>query len=162
LDSVIPVFGAGLFAVAAYKDVQSRRIPNALTAGVAALGIVRLILTGDPGVALDSVAAAGAIFAAGFLLFWRGLIGGGDVKLIAAAALLVGYQALSGFLVAMSLCGLFVTLAILATARLAPRPAAAPLAATPDSTPARPTVPYGVAIAASGILTLVLQSVVSG
>jgi prepilin peptidase CpaA len=95
-------------------------------------------------------------------LFWRGLVGGGDVKLTAAAVLLVGYHALSGFLVAMSLCGLVVTLAVLAADRLAPRPAAVPLGATHDPTPARPTVPYGVAIAASGIVTLVLQSIVTG
>jgi prepilin peptidase CpaA len=162
LDSVIPALGTGLFAVAAYKDVQTRRIPNALVVAVAALGIVRLIVAGDPGAALYSVAAAAAIFAVGFLLFWRGLIGGGDAKLIAAAALLVGFHWLFGFLVAMGLCGFVVTLAVLAAARLAPRPAAVRLPATHSSTPARPTVPYGVAIAGSGILTLVLQSVVSG
>ena len=162
MDSVIPIFGAGCLALAAYTDVRSRRIPNALAVAVAALGIVRLILAGDPGAALDSVAVAAALFAVGFLLFWRGLIGGGDVKLTAAAGLLVGYHALSEFLVAMSLFGLVVTLAVLAADRLAARPAAVPLAAAHDPTRVRPTVPYGVAIAASGILTLVLQSVVSG
>jgi prepilin peptidase CpaA len=162
LDSVIPIFGASCFAIAAYTDVRSRRIPNALAVAVATLGIVRLILAGDPAAALDSVAAAIAIFSAGFLLYWRGLIGGGDVKLMAAAVLLVGYHALSGFLVTMSLCGLAVTLAVLAADRLVTRPAVVPLAATHDPTPARPTVPYGVAIAASGILTLGLQSVVLG
>jgi prepilin peptidase CpaA len=158
LDSVIPVLGASCLAFAAYTDVRSRRIPNALAVAVATLGVIRLILDGDPGAALDSVAVAAAIFAVGFLLFWRGLIGGGDVKLMAATGLLVGYHALSEFLVAMSLFGLVATLAVLAADRLG----AVPVAATHDPTRVRPTVPYGVAIAASGILTLVLQSVVSG
>ncbi len=156
---VIPILGAGLFAVAAYGDVRTRRIPNALAIAVTALGLVRLILAGDPGEALDSFAAAAAIFAAGFLLFWRGLFGGGDVKLMAAAVLLVGYHALPGFLVVMGLCGLFVTLAVLAAGKLMPRPAAVLLGAeTHNQTPARVTVPYAVPIAASGILTLILQS----
>jgi len=93
-------------------------------------------------------------------LFWRGLFGGGDVKLMAAAVLLVGYHALPGFLVVMGLCGLFVTLAVLAAGKLMPRPAA-PQAATHNHTPARSTVPYAVPIAASGILTLILQSPIS-
>jgi prepilin peptidase CpaA len=157
---LIPVLGAGLFAFAAYGDVRSRRIPNALALAVAALGLVRLILAGDPGAALHSLAASAAVFAAGFLLFWRGLIGGGDVKLTAAAVLLVGYHSVSVFLFAMALCGFVVTLAVLAT-RLAVRTLAAPGRETYDPSPARPTVPYGVAIAAAGILTLVLQSPVS-
>jgi len=161
LDSVIPILGVGLFAVAAYGDVRTRRIPNALAIAVAALGLARLILAGDPGEALDSFAAAAAIFAAGFLLFWRGLFGGGDVKLMAAAVLLVGYHALPGFLVVMGLCGLFVTLAVLAAGKLMPRPAAVPQAETHNQTPARATVPYAVPIAASGILTLILQSPIS-
>jgi prepilin peptidase CpaA len=161
LRYAIPILGVGLFAVAAYGDVRTRRIPNALVIAVAALGLVRLILAGDPGVALDSFAAAAAILAAGFLLFWRGLFGGGDVKLMAAAVLLVGYHALPGFLVVMGLCGLFVTLAVLAAAQLMQRPAAVLGAETHNQTPARATVPYAVPIAASGILTLILQSPIS-
>jgi prepilin peptidase CpaA len=162
LDSVIPIFGAGLFAAAAVGDARRRRIPNALAAAVAALGLVRLILAGDSGAALDSIAVAAAVFAVGFLLFWGGLIGGGDVKLITAAVLLVGYHALFEFLAAMSLFGLVVTLVVLAADRLAARPSAESLGATYDPPPAPPTVPYGVAIAAAGVVTLVLQSVVTG
>lgn len=156
MQYVIPALGTALFAAAAYGDVRSRRIPNALAAAVAALGAVRALLSGDPVAALLSIAAAAAVFAIGFLLFWRGLIGGGDVKLIAASVLLVGHDAISQFLLAMGLFGLVVTLAVLAADRLARRPALARAAG--DTKPAaRLTVPYGVAIAASGILTLVTQ-----
>ena len=156
MQYVIPALGTALFAAAAYGDVRSRRIPNALAAAVAALGAARALLSGDPAAALLSIAAAAAVFAVGFLLFWRGLIGGGDVKLIAASVLLVGYNAISQFLLAMGLFGLVVTLAVLAADRLGRRPALARTVG--DTEPAtRLTVPYGVAIAASGILTLVTQ-----
>ena len=70
------------------------------------LGLLRLVLAGDPAAALLSIATAAAVFAIGFLLFWRGWLGGGDVKLMAAAVLLVGVPAVSLFLVAMSLSAL--------------------------------------------------------
>ncbi len=143
LPYVIPVLAAGLFAIAAYGDVRTRRIPNALALAVASLGVVRLTLAGDFGAALHR----------------RGYIGGGDVKLMAAAVLLVGHQALSEFLLALAVCGLVVTLAVLSAGRLAVRPA--PQSGAYNPTPARPTVPYAVPIAAAGILTLVLQSPVS-
>ena len=126
---LIPVIAAGLFFIAAYGDIRTRRIPNALALAVAALGLLRLVLAGDPAAALLSIAAAAAVFAIGFLLFWRGWLGGGDVKLMAAAVLLVGAPAVSLFLIAMSLCGLVVTLATLAADRFARR------AATPNSAP---------------------------
>jgi prepilin peptidase CpaA len=156
LQYIIPVLAAGLFAVAAYGDVRTRRIPNALAAAVAALGLVRLILTGDPAAVLIGLAAAAGVLACGFLLFWRGLLGGGDVKLMAGSVLLVGHQALPAFLVGMGLCGLLVTFAVLAADRLARRPAL-PRAAPGDDAPRAPTVPYGVAIAGGGILTLFMQ-----
>ena len=158
MSYVIPFLGAGLFAFAAYGDVRIRRIPNELAIAVAALGLIQLILGGDLGAALHSLTAAAAVLAAGFLLFWRGYVGGGDVKLAAAAVLLVGYHGLSGFLLAMGLCGLVVTLAILAAHRMTNRTAAAPQIVANNPPLPRRTVPYGVAIAAAGILSLVLQS----
>jgi len=157
---LIPVLAAGLFLIAAYGDIRTRRIPNALALAVATLGLARLTVIGDPAAALTTLGAAAAVFAVGFLLFWRGLIGGGDVKLMAAAVLLVGAPALSLFLVAMSLCGLAVTLATLAVDRLARRAAGAhpPSENVPGS---RRTVPYGVAIAGGAVLTLAVQLPVS-
>jgi len=158
---LIAVVAAAFFIFAAYGDVRTRRIPNALALAVAALGLVRFILAGDATAALLSIAAAVVVFAIGLLLFWRGWLGGGDVKLMAAAILLVGVPAVSFFLVAMSLVGLVVTLATLAADRFARRPATPHPA--PDSEPAsRRTVPYGVAIAAGAILTLAVQLSVSG
>ena len=129
-----------------------------------ALGVARLSLEAGPAAALYTITAAAAVFGVGLLLFWRGLIGGGDVKLTAAAVLLLGYHALPGFLLAMSFCGLAVTLTMLIAARVLPRFAVAASAPTPTPADAsgRPTIPYGVAIAAAGILILLLQPPIPG
>src|SRR4051794_12983460 len=116
-DSIV-VLAAGLFFIAAYCDVRSRRIPNAIALAVGALGLVRLVFAGDSEAALLCIGAAASMFVIGFLLFWWGLLGGGDVKLTAATVLLVGAHSLSLFLVAMSLSGLVVTLATIAADRL--------------------------------------------
>jgi prepilin peptidase CpaA len=160
LQTTILLLGAALFVITAYGDVTTRRIPNALVAAVAALGLFRITFSGDASAVLYTIAASGAIFVATFLLFWRGLLGGGDVKLMSATALLVGYHDLTAFLFVMSICGALISLAVLARQKLAP-PTASP-GQEPLQTSARLTVPYGVAIAAAGILTLFFQSSLSG
>jgi prepilin peptidase CpaA len=152
LETVILLLGIALFTIAAYGDVKTLRIPNALVAAVAALGVCRLIVIGDPSVALYTVGASLLVFIATFLLFWRGYVGGGDAKLITAAALLIGYHDLFNFLVLMSLCGVLVTLAILV----------APRSSDQSQPKAMLAVPYGAAIAAGGIVTLLFQSSLIG
>ena len=165
MQTVILLLGIALFTHIAYGDVRRRRIPDALSVAIGALALLRLILAGDPYYALYSLVAAGAVFAVAFLLFWRGLFGGGDVKLVTAAALLVGYRDLLGFLFVMSLCGAVLALAIIAGDKLGPslgklglRPLPGATIPGPQQTPARRSVPYGVAIAAAAVVILVLQS----
>ena len=167
MQTVILFLGIGIFALVAYGDVRRRRIPNVLAVAIGALGLVRMILAGDPSAFLHTLTAGAAVFAAAFLLFWRGLVGGGDVKLLTAASLLVGYHDLLSFLFLMSLCGAVVSLAVVATNKLAPwlRPIPRPatvVSRQPEGTPARLSVPYGVAIAAAGVVILVLQSSAPG
>jgi prepilin peptidase CpaA len=168
MQTVILLLGIGLFAVAAYRDVRTRRIPNEIALGVGALGLLRMILTGNPSVILYTLGAAAVVFVVTLLLFRRDLVGGGDVKLLTAAALLIGYHDLFGFLLLMSLCGALISLAILAAGKLGPllgnRPRAATLPVPEESQPARErlSVPYAVAIAVAGILILVLRFPLSG
>ena len=88
---------------------------------VVALAAFRIALAGDPTAALYTLAAGVALFAATFLLFWRGLLGGGDVKLLVATGLLIGYHDLFQFLFVMSVCGALVAVAVLAHNRLGGR-----------------------------------------
>jgi len=120
MQAIIACFAAAVFVVAAVGDIRSRRIPNALVFSVGALGIARIALAGDAAAAVMTLLAAAAVFAVGFLLFWRGLIGGGDAKLLAGATLLVGYHDLFGFLFLMSLCGGVLAVAVLAQHRIRP------------------------------------------
>jgi prepilin peptidase CpaA len=159
LQTIITLVGIGLFIFAAYGDVKSFRIPNAVVAAVALLGVTRLIVIGDPSVVLYTVGAAFIVLTVGFLLFWLGFCGGGDAKLVTAAALLVGYSDLFSFLLIMSICGGLFSLAVLVIRRYLPLWVGPSIAVHLPK--ARLSVPYGVAIAAGGVATLFFQSPIS-
>jgi prepilin peptidase CpaA len=147
-----------LLAVIAYGDVRTRRIPNVLVCAITVLGLFRMTVAGDVIAATHSIEASGAVLAVGFIAFWRGVVGGGDAKLLTAMALLVGSRDLLGFLFVMSMCGGALALMILARDRLRPsRQEDTEFAASGGervATSMRSTVPYGVAIAAAGIIAL--------
>jgi prepilin peptidase CpaA len=167
VQNVVAALAIGILLTIACSDVRSRRIPNALAAGIAVLGVVRIALADDGVAAFHILVAAAAVFALAFLLFCRGVFGGGDAKLIGAMTLLVGSQKLFDFLLLMSLCGCVVAFAVLARDRFHPdrrrisqemiMPASTDCAAR-GGLP-RPTVPYGVAIAGAGIVILILKPV---
>ena len=79
-----------LVGVAAVVDVRTRRIPNLLTFGGAALGLaVQTFTAGLPG--LESSAAGLAVGLGLFLpMFLLGGMGAGDVKLLAAVGAWLG------------------------------------------------------------------------
>jgi prepilin peptidase CpaA len=167
MEIVIILLAACALAVIAYGDARWRRISNGMSLLVAGLGLARVALAADPVAGIRTVAAAVVIFAVGFLLFWRGALGGGDVKLIAGATLLVGYRDLFDFLILTSLFGGVLVPIVLAVDKLAPRfrrttgLLTAPLLPDEGSGPvsrARPTVPYGVAIAAACVSVLFIQT----
>ena len=168
MQTVIVVLAMGAFITAAYVDVRRRRIPNALSYMIGSLGLLRILLAGDPMTAGWTLAAAAGVLVVGFMFFWGGTFGGGDAKLLTGAVLLIGYRDLFGFIFLMSVFGAVLALALLIGDRLIPRlrrirqPAtaedASAAAARPD---AWPTVPYGVAISAAGMIILVLQVSVS-
>ena len=102
---LILCLGVILLVVAAYGDVTTLLIPNLLVAAVAILGIIRLIMIGNIKIALYTVGISFLVFIAGTVIFALGLVGGGDVKLITAAALLIGYRDLIAFLLLLLICG---------------------------------------------------------
>jgi prepilin peptidase CpaA len=156
LQNLITLVGIALFILAAYSDVKTFRIPNVLVFAVALLAVTRLIVIGDPSVALYTMGASVIVLAIGFVLFWQGIVGGGDAKLITAAALLVGYHDLVPFLLFMGICGALISLAVLVIHRFLPLYAGPRLAVLLPT--ARLAVPYGVPIATAGSVTLFFQS----
>jgi len=138
-----------LFATAAITDTLRRRIPNLLCAALALLGLVRIVgtLADGTGTGLQTaadLAAALAVFAAGALAFRFGLLGGGDAKLLAAGTLWLGAASLGPFLLTTVLAGGILAVGFV-IAQFARRAATADRAAS--------SLPYGIAIAAGGILT---------
>jgi prepilin peptidase CpaA len=102
----LPLAGlVALLALAALIDLRERRIPNWLTGGVAALYPVYALVSPIPTAWLGALAAAAAVFLFGLVLFARQLIGGGDVKLIAASTLWAGLDHLALFALVTSLAG---------------------------------------------------------
>jgi prepilin peptidase CpaA len=160
LQTAIFFLGGVIFAFVAISDMRTRRIPNGFIVAILALAAVRMALIGTPTSALYTLLASAAVFVATFLLFWRGLLGGGDVKLIGATGLLIGYHDLFEFLFVMSICGALIALAIFAGDRLGLQRGPGATAADQEhrEPPDRLTVPYGIAIALAATFTLYIQS----
>jgi prepilin peptidase CpaA len=159
--NLLPLAGfAALMITAAVVDFRRLVIPNGL---VAALCIVWLLHVGSargvsPVATLETVAAAAGALAAGAVLFSRGLIGGGDVKLFAAASLWTGAGALPQLLLLTVLIG--GGLALLFLSPLGPLlNAVQRIEASPAATAtllAGPTpIPYGIAIAAAALIVTI-------
>jgi prepilin peptidase CpaA len=153
---------AALLVAAAWRDLAVRRIPDPVSGGVAAASVA-LRATEGPGAAALSLAAAAALFLVLFAGFARGLLGGGDVKLATAVALGLPPAGVWQFVVATALIGgllsaLYLILIRLRLPRRAPpgRRAALPArvaAAERWRVTRRGPLPYGIAIAAGGLLT---------
>lgn len=126
--------------LAAAIDIRTRRIPNWLTAGIAAFALAQAVPD-----AVAAAAAAGAIGTASGLaiaIVARGGFGMGDVKLMGAVGAVVGLPMLLAFLFTMALLGGVHALLVLMTAG--------------GSDIRRRTMPYGPAIAAACALVVLL------
>lgn len=143
---------AGLLVWAAWSDLRDYIIPNKISLAVAALYPAHIAATGAIELVPGALAASAAVFAAGFALFAFRIAGGGDVKLMTAAALWAGPAQIFEFLFMTALGG------GLLAAFLAARAWRQSAEAQPDGTLAlrvgaiRDTkVPYGAAIALGGL-----------
>jgi len=129
-----------LLVVAAIGDIRTRIIPNRLNAAVALLAIPFWLAMGLSGQAmLIQVALACVILAVFAACFAIGMMGGGDVKLLAALALWMPLGKMLTLLMWMALGGGVLTLAMVIAHRLRRRAEAI-------------EIPYGVAIAGAAIL----------
>lgn len=162
MHSLVLAVAVGILVTVAYQDVRTRRITNGLSLATAALGLARIALAVDVVDACYTIAVTTIIFAATFALFQRGVIGGGDAKILPATALLIGYRELLGFLLLMSLCGGVLALATLAAQRLDlcfrrfRQPSSMGRRERGPVPSKGSTVPYGVAVAYAGVITLIV------
>jgi prepilin peptidase CpaA len=161
LQSICLIGFALLLAAAAWQDLRTMRIADWVSlAIVAAFGVWALsgLAAGNTTFTRIGLAAGcgAVVFAIGALGFAAGVLGGGDVKLLAASSLFAGPALLLDFLMVTALAGGVLGLAMLAGARIGP---AAPAAG--DASVAgrlRGGLPYGPAIAAGGLWVAVAQA----
>ena len=152
--------GVGLLLAAALHDAVARTIPNWIAACVALTGVVLRLQ--------DGKMIAGAGIAALLLiilgaLWLRGFIGGGDVKLIPAAALLLPPSSVPAFVLSMAIAGGALALMYLLLPYLVRRPRPGPrcgllaraLKAEAWRVHRRGPLPYAVAIAGGALPILV-------
>ena len=160
--SVLPAIGiAGLLLFAAWRDVATRLIPNAVPLCIVLLGLA-LRAPAGPAAMLLSALVASLLFAVLLSLAMGGLLGGGDVKLAAAIAIGLPPAATWEFIFATTMVGGLLGLAYLARPRLAwaTRPIGAPdligrvLAVEGRRLSRGGPLPYAVAIAVGAILVL--------
>lgn len=159
IASAIPVAGfVGCVITAAISDARTLRIPNILSASIAALFAAHAAMDLTLAATLNGVGLAAATLAAGFIAFANGKLGGGDVKLLSVcmawagtryAAELLIVTGLAGGLLAVAMLSPFTAQATSAMQRHWPKPAAP--AATGSSAP----MPYGIAIAAGALVVAV-------
>ena len=159
-------FAAGaalLLAAAAAQDMALRIIPNAVCVGIALTGVMLQL---ENGLVVRSLIYASLVFAGAVLCWKRGWMGGGDVKLLGAAALVVPPHDVGDLLVLTALSGGVLSVIYLCLSRL--------LRATPTPQPIGmfrrlvraerwricrgAPLPYGLAIASGGIALLVTGS----
>lgn len=152
--------GMALLLAAGAEDFATRLVSNRLSLALALCGVG---LRWREGALWIGLLAALAVFLAGAFCWRRGWLGGGDVKLLGAAALFVAPARIPALLLATSLAGGVLALLYLALAALPPAAPARPRAAW---LPARllrierwrirrhGPLPYASAIAAGAVFTL--------
>jgi prepilin peptidase CpaA len=156
-----------ILCLAALHDVLARTVPNWMPIALFIIGCVERVLDGR---IVTSLLIGALVFIVTGLCWKRGWLGGGDVKLLAAAAVAVPPMAVPPFIAAVALAGGVLSLAYLALSRLIPRAVLRRPSAWPVGRPSGvlPRVfrlecwrlsrggplPYAVAIATGGLFVL--------
>ena len=108
------VFPISMLFAAAF-DLFTMTIPNRISIALAAGFFLVAPLSGLPLQTIGMHIAAGSlVLAVGFFAFVRGWLGGGDAKLLAAAALWLGFDNLDIFMLMVGLLGGVLSCTILA------------------------------------------------
>lgn len=163
IGQMASVFGAILLVAAAVHDVALRTIPNWVSLGLCALGVMLRCLNGQlaAGLSLGLL-----VFALAAFCWKRRWLGGGDVKLLSAAAIFVSPGHVGDLLIAVTLSGGIVGLIYL-VARSLPARNARPATVRPRHLLARilraekrrlrrgGPLPYASAIAAGTLLIII-------
>ena len=106
---------AGLFVFAALRDVATRTVPNWVSFAILAFAIV---VQSNADRIFTSTALGSLVFMALLPMWYRGWLGGADVKLLAAGTVAVAPTSVTHFLFTVSLTGGVVAILYLALSLL--------------------------------------------
>jgi prepilin peptidase CpaA len=119
LSSSLVLASIAILLAAALHDIVARTVPNWMAATLALLGLASQILHGHP---IAGPAAGLAVFLLAAFCWRRGWMGGGDVKLLGAAAIVVPPGDVANFVAAVTLTGALLALVYLGARRITPAP----------------------------------------
>ncbi|MEZ5853279.1 MAG: prepilin peptidase [Hyphomicrobiaceae bacterium] len=152
IESILFLMFPAAMAFAGAMDLFTMTIPNRLTVGLVVAFLVAAVVAPLGWDQLVSHIGAGALMLViGIFMFSRGWFGGGDAKLLAAAALWFGFENLLQYLLMVSISGGALVLVILTY-----RSMALPLWMHRQHWAVRlhakaGGIPYGIALAAAGL-----------
>jgi prepilin peptidase CpaA len=157
---VLLAAAAALLLAAALHDIAARTIPNWIPAALALDGVVAKSISGG---LLLGLAIGLLVFILATLMWRRGLMGGGDVKLLGAAAIVVPASLAASFLITVSLAGgvlallyLLLRLVVAPPAAIRPRHRLARIVrAERRRIRACRSLPYACAIAAGALFVMI-------
>ncbi|WP_198377175.1 A24 family peptidase [Neoroseomonas rubea] len=158
---LLQIVAIPLLCFAAARDIATRLIPDGISICILAAGIVARVTVGWAEAGISLLVALG-VFALLLPLAMRGLLGGGDVKLMAALAAGLSPFETWSFVVATVFAGGVLGLAYILGRYLVPETRLAPggpllrrvLAVEARRVRRRGPLPYAVAIAIGGTLVL--------
>jgi len=153
---IIMVFAA-VMAVAAFEDFRRLVIPNLLPIVLCLLWPVYFAFSPSFYGALTAIGCALAVFLVGAVLFARGWLGGGDVKLLSAATLWAGPAGTPALLMLTGVLGGALALFLLMPFGSQITAAFRALLGQPSVSTERGLsvpVPYGVAIAGAALIVI--------
>jgi len=151
-DLVIVCF-AGLLCWAAISDIARFIIPNSICLGILTLFPAYVLVSPESIDWAGHIANAAILFGIGFVFHLLRLIGGGDVKFMVAASLWAGPNLIMPFLIVVGISGGI--LSIMTMTRLKVFSFREPSGASFGvrlGAAMKAHVPYGVAIAAGGLM----------
>jgi prepilin peptidase CpaA len=128
-----------------FDDLRNFQIRNEAVAALAVLFLLRAALGGQYWEAWSHAVFAAVMFSVFLLMYARGLLGGGDVKLLGAAFLWLGMD--NSFVFSLFLLAFTILYVILAKLGAVPKRMAA----------ARTKIPFGPCIGAAWLVTLILS-----
>jgi prepilin peptidase CpaA len=150
---------AALLVFAALRDIATRLVPNWVSVAILTCSIVLQTVVGNP---FTAIGLGLLVFFVAALMWRRGWLGGADVKLLAVASVAVAPAAVGTLIIAISVAGGGLAVVYIILSRLLHRPSPGPrkgllprlLKAEVWRIHRRAPLPYAVAIAIGGLLTL--------